>query len=239
MTVIESNCSDLYYSSILMMLMVIGRARKPDAEYLLVTERGRGTAQRDEINRMREDLMNDAIRRIDVMNMTDFRQCVEKHQKDAKLTRNLTSLGEKMQKDQRRRRPSGGLHRLLCVKCSTLVCLSIDIRRVEEVHHVVIDDKLKSVARYMEYRSPVKFGEFDQRGKLKCRNCDQDWGVVARYSKVLFPVLKLANFVLEDECNQRKCYKQWKKVPFTVSELTEEDMQNLERNGIQLVPLNY
>lgn len=213
----------------------VGRARKPGAEYILVTELGRGAAQRDEINRMREDLMNDAIRRIDNMPMADFSRSVRKHQQDARLARQLAMLGERRKMKQRSSRQPGGLHTLLCTKCSTLVCLSSDIRRVEDVHHVVIDEKLKTVANMRKYSTATKYGEFDTRGKLTCRKCHIDWGVVAHYSGVLFPVLKLTNFVLEDENGHRKCYKKWKEVPFTVDKLTPEDLLRLEDEDIELV----
>ena len=212
-----------------------GRARKPGAEYMLVTELGCGAAQRDEINRMREDLMNDAIRRIDRMDMADFTRQVRKHQHDAKLTRQLSMLGKQRELAQRNRRQPEGMHRLLCSRCSTLVCISLDIRRVENVHHVVIDEHLKTVASMRRYPKAAKHGDFDTRGKLNCRKCDKDWGVVAHYNNVLFPVLKLTNFVMEDDNGQRKCYKKWKDVPFHVEELSAEDIQRLHEEDIELI----
>ena len=217
--------------------MILGRARKTGAECLLVTEQGSGMTERDELNKIRVDMMNDAIRAIDNMSDDDFHGRVEEYKKEARQKREIDSLGDRA---RQRMMPTGSDYTLLCMKCNAFVCFSSEVRRIERSHHVVLAEEFRELALVKKHHRPHNYGDFSKMGKLHCAKCDHDWGVVARYKNVHFPVLKASSFALEN-ANGRivDCYKKWKDVPFTVSALTAEDFQSLVDRGIELVTLDF
>lgn len=73
---------------------IAGRARADNAEYHLVAERGRGTIERDEANRLREDMMNEAVRFIGNMDEETFQRKTRELQEKAKVERDMAALGK-------------------------------------------------------------------------------------------------------------------------------------------------
>ena len=213
----------------------LGRARRAGAKYVLLTEEGSGTAERDELNRIREDMMEDAIRRIDSMDLDDFQQRVKSYQEEAKRNRVMELLGKQAQMRMKRARPVDDDYTLSCSKCHAFACFSSDIHRIEKSHHVVISEDFKELAHVKKHHRPNNYDGMNKMGKLHCGKCDKDWGVVVRYKNVFFPVLKLSDFVVEDANGRPDCYNKWKDVPFVVSELTAEEMRLLAVEGRELV----
>ena len=219
--------------------MLLGRARKKGAEYLLVTEEGSGMMERDEMNKIRVDMMNDAIRAIDNMSSDEFHQRVAEYQEEARQTREIDAIGTRALAERRRARPTGGDYTLLCMKCDAFVCFSSEIHRIEKCSHVVLTEDFKELALVKKHHRPMNYDGFNKMGKLHCVRCDHDWGIVARYKNIHFPVLKAEMFSFEDANGRRDCYRKWKDVPFTVSALTTEDLQLIVTRGTDLVTLDF
>jgi len=206
---------------------------------MLVTGEGSGIAEKDELNKIREQMMDDAIRKIVNMDVDNFEKRVKDFQKDAKQKRELDILGKQAQMARKQARPAGDDHILRCMKCDELVCFSSDIRRIQKSHHVVVDVDFKDRAHVKKHHRPIEYDEMRKMGKLHCGKCDKDWGVVVRYRNVNFPVLKLSEFAVEDANGRRSWYKKWKEVPFEVNELTPEEMHAVVGEGKELVTVNF
>ena len=200
---------------------------------------GSGTAERDELNKIREQMMDDAIRNIVKMDVDNFEKRVKHFQKEAKQRRDMDLLGKQAEMARKQARPAGEDHKLLCMKCDKLVCFSSDIRRIQKSHYVVVDVGFKDRAHVKKHHRPMEYDEMRKMGKLHCGECDKDWGVVVRYLNVYFPVLKLSEFAVEDANGHRRFYKKWKEISFKVNELTPEEMQAVVGEGKELVTVNF
>lgn len=81
---------------------------------------------------------------------------------------------------------------LRCIKCDQLAANSVDIKKIQDSHHVIIDP---SVRDRIEIRPHPKSKElsknFATTGKIYCSKCKLDWGIMAIYKNVPFPVIKV------------------------------------------------
>lgn len=57
---------------------------------------------------------------------------------------------------------------------------------------------------------------FNMTGKISCKNCKLEWGVMALYRKAPVPVIKISSFILQDQAENRMKCKKWKDCPFQV-----------------------
>ena len=121
---------------------------------------------------------------------------------------------------------------LHCIKCDEFVCYSFDLRKIEDAHHTVVSDDFSTKADMREYPGEGQaygpMGDFVHTGKLYCGMCRREkgeWGIMAKYKGVPYPVLKITSFLLVDVDGKKVHCKHWKKVPFKVNKLTGEDIK--------------
>jgi hypothetical protein len=59
------------------------------------------------------------------------------------------------------------------------------------------------IFRYKDYiiirphPAPKKFENFELTGKIYCKHCHWEWGVMGVYKKVPFPIIKISSFVID------------------------------------------
>lgn len=170
---------------------------------------------------MREAKMNDAIKKVQEKILHDkdmFMSEVKQIQRGDKRRRDLEKLMKKTVK-----RTSQFV--LRCGKCSNYICMSSDIKKIQDAHHAVINEEVKncittprSTAKRID--SLITIGV----GKVKCKNCGQELGNITIHKSAEFPVLKIGNFLVADSAAKTNVYKKWKSVPFSPEALTEEDL---------------
>ncbi len=71
---------------------------------------------------------------------------------------------------------------------------------------------------------PKKFEKFELTGKVLCKKCGLEWGVMGVHKKISFPILKLQQFICFYGDQYRERFKCWKDVPFTISQLGTDDL---------------
>lgn len=71
-----------------------------------------------------------------------------------------------------------------------------------------------------------------QQGKLHCKECGLDWGIVAQHSGTTFPVIKIDSFTVVDEVGRRDAPKKWKNTNFRVEELSQEELLQYRRRAL-------
>lgn len=202
-----------------------GRARKDNAKYVLVAERGRGASEKEEKNAIREEMMKKAINEFQSLGFQERKSSICKLQREALISKSWSENGKQMSKDLRGDHLMDQEFELRCIKCDQLAANSVDIKKIQDSHHVIIDP---SVRDRIEIRPHPKSKElsknFATTGKIYCSKCKLDWGIMAIYKNVPFPVIKVSSFVVKSGSSQTS-YKQWKQVPFSVATLTLDDLR--------------
>jgi len=94
---------------------------------------------------------------------------------------------------------------------NNIVCVSCFFRYKERV---VIEP----------HPEPKKFENFELSGKIFCRVCHWNWGVMGVYKKVPFPIINIEGFVVINPDRRRDKYKRWKEVPFDVEPIRPDDL---------------
>lgn len=125
-----------------------------------------------------------------------------------------------------------------CQKCSKYICMSNEVRKIQNAHHACICDDIKE--RVLGQRLPrPQFEDVDLKcavGKLLCRSCGSDLGNISIYKNAQFPILKIEGLLMEDNMGRRDVKKKWKSVPFLVKEITAEDISQRAR-GEKLIDM--
>lgn len=172
---------------------------------------------------MREAKMNDAIKKVQekiLHNKDMFMLEVKQIQRGDKRRRDL----EKLMKKTVTRTSEFVLR---CGKCSTYICMSSDIKKIQDAHHAVINEEVRNCITTP--RSTAKrIDSFITTGvgKVKCKNCGKELGNITIHKSTEFPVLKIDKFLVADSAAKTNVYKRWKSVPFSPEALTEEDLAN-------------
>ena len=171
---------------------------------------------------MREAKMNDAIKKVQEKILHDkdmFMSEVKQIQRGDKRRRDLEKLMKKTVK-----RTSQFV--LRCGKCSSYICMSSDIKKIQDAHHAVINEEVRNCITTSRSNALLHIDTFITSGvgKVKCKTCGQELGNITIYKSAEFPVLKIDKFLVADSAAKTNVYKRWKSVPFSPEALTEEDL---------------
>ena len=204
----------------------LGRARAEQGQYVLLAERGRGAAKKDRFNKFQETLMEEAINVINNYSPRRIREEVRAIQKKTLIERQAARQASLINKSLKQGQLLQGDFTLRCEKCDNFCALSNSIRKVEDAHHVVLDKDFINQIDVRPYPTPKKFQTFEVKptGKIFCKKCNSDWGIMALYKKVPFPVIKISSFIIIDERDKRMRCKQWKMVPFQVMKIQDAEL---------------
>lgn len=201
-----------------------GRGRAEGAEYVVIGGTGTRTIEKEQVNLMREQTMELAIKRIKMMDPKEFADRVLEYQKE--ILMEWTRLErETKRKGQRSRTTREEACVLRCKKCDHFVCLSTDVRKIQDSHHVVIDLNLLKIVRIKSYPNPDKHNDFDNIGQLFCKECNKDWGIQGLHKGAKFQILRISAFVVVNPDQSRETFRKWKDVRFGVSALTNDELQ--------------
>ncbi|WAR22444.1 DHX58-like protein, partial [Mya arenaria] len=152
-----------------------GRARAENSLYYVIAEEGSWILEKEERNFRCEKLMEKIV--------PDLQLFIEDPANF--WERELLDIQEKMKREEERQAQQRAVHmattgaRFECFNCSSLICLSDDIRVIKGAHHVIIDEEakrrliLKKGATDFEEPEGAKYG-----GVLLCANeeCQRQLG---------------------------------------------------------------
>ena len=181
-------------------------------------------------------MQQEAINYINEMSEQAFLAHIQKHQKEADIERRMQKTQTKAKKDMRdalRRRGQDFIFR--CFKCDAFAVLSDDIKVVQSAHHVINDLSFNKERVIIEpMPRPEKFGEWEHRYKIYCKECKFYWGVQALYRTIKFSVIKIENFVVNTPHGDKQRYKKWKECPFFIERLSVEDLDRHAAASIEI-----
>ncbi|XP_040295184.1 interferon-induced helicase C domain-containing protein 1 isoform X2 [Bufo bufo] len=194
------------------MVQARGRARAEESAVVLVASRSSGAIDHDSVNVYRENLMHKAIQKVQTMDPKIFAEKIQEFQKQTIVERKV-----KKKKDlQKVYQKNPGKVTFWCIKCQSLVCSGLDIRVIEDMHHVVLDQKFKK--RYKKWENKTlqeKFADYQTNGEIICNNCGRPWGTIMVHKGTEVPCLKICNFVIkyEDEKMTKDTLDVWRDLP--------------------------
>jgi hypothetical protein len=87
--------------------------------------------------------------------------------------------------------------------------------------------RYKDYIKIRPHPAPKKFENFELTGKIYCKHCHWEWGVMGVYKKVSFPIIKISSFVIDIVGKPQQLCKKWKEVPFKVSPLSPSDLAKM------------
>jgi len=86
-------------------------------------------------------MMQRAIEAIDEWSPDEIQKRIRKFQKEARIEREMANRGRRINKQLKQAQFLGGDYEIRCHKCDAFAAKSADIRKIEDSHHVIIDDK--------------------------------------------------------------------------------------------------
>ena len=99
-------------------------------------------------------------------------------------------------------------------------------RAIELTHHFCIDPEFKKKYEIGNLKKKKKFEDMETINSVLCGGCGKEWGVQCLWKGVdTVALMQIKNFkLLRKGSSTGSCLtpKQWKDVPFEVSEPTEE-----------------
>ena len=119
-----------------------------------------------------------------------------------------------------------------CLNCSKFICMSSDVRVIQDSHHIVVNEDANERLFSIRGRKPVAFKEdFISRGAIFCGNkqCQSNLGGICEYRRVEFPLIVIKKFLIEDKSGENDYVNQWKKAKFHMKELDLEDLKSVVR----------
>ena len=202
-------------------LSFTGRARAPNSKYFVITGKGSQIADKEEKNAKQEELMNVAVIALEKY-ITRNRQVFGIQQQKLQFT---AKLKRDMKETRRRERLVDGDFELQCYHCSSFICMSSDVKKIQGVHHVCIADDIRERVNFA--RSPLpQFEESDIKmdGATTCKNCQHPLGGVCDYKSIEFPLFKIRYFRVVDMNGKGSHHKKWKGVSFKVEDIEVNDL---------------
>jgi len=207
-----------------------GRGRAEDSDYIVMGDHRRGAIQKEELNKIRECMMNKAILTVKQMPHEKRENEIVKIQKEAIIERKMNEVGKRL-KAKSRPRESPDIWELRCEKCDEIGCLATDIRVFNNTHHMVLDDAFVDRVVIERHPNPKNIDDMVMTDKIFCKKCHTSWGIRVIFKGVKFCLIKISSFVIINVIrHSRDTYKKWKNAPFYVNDLTAEEMRDYSKN---------
>ncbi|KAL4231411.1 Interferon-induced helicase C domain-containing protein 1 [Mactra antiquata] len=203
-----------------------GRARAQDSRYYVVTEENSKIAQKEEKNARLEILMKQIVPHLQVY--------IEDHpniwENELRVIQLQKMYEERDKAQQRLDALTPDIKTLHCLNCDKFICFSADIRRIQQSHHIVINEDIKS--RIIMQRNPYpKFMEDELKydGDTFCGNpiCQHKLGGVCEYKHVEFPLISIKQFRVKEKDGSSERFKQWKKASFIPEPFTLDNLRDV------------
>ncbi|XP_075267481.1 antiviral innate immune response receptor RIG-I isoform X2 [Opisthocomus hoazin] len=208
-----------YFGNVIKMIQVRGRGRAKDSKCILVTSKTE-VVESERHNRYKEEMMNEAIEKLQNWDESTFARKVHDLQMKEKILRDY-------RKNETRPKIVQGKKNLLCGKCKAYACSTDDIRVIKESHHIVLGDAFKE--RYITklHTKKAQFDCFVKKSKMHCQNtnCQHDWGIIVKYKTFdNLPVIKIKSFVVENvDTGTQMDFQKWRNINFSLKNFDVEE----------------
>ncbi|XP_065940807.1 antiviral innate immune response receptor RIG-I-like isoform X2 [Magallana gigas] len=124
---------------------------------------------------------------------------------------------------------------LKCLKCNEYLCLSSELKKIKSQYACISQDFKDHV--FFKTSDKITYEDKDIKvgvGKIMCKKCHVNLGNIAFYQEIYFPLLHVKAIKIEDDMKKGDHLKLWKMVEekyFTVSPLSDEDLEKISESG--------
>ncbi|CAG5115395.1 unnamed protein product [Candidula unifasciata] len=181
---------------------------------------------RENMNKRRAELMKNAIESIRKMSLHEFQTAIERHQKDLFEAMLSATLAQQIE-----RRELVQPFEIVCSLCRKVSVCNTEMRTIYQKYRVSIDGNLLRKIQIVSM-PPKPMDELFFVGKVKCmgetepgKKCFNPLGSMIKYKDIHFVAIGIDNVVFKtDNLSELRKFKQWKKVPYSVDEITDDDI---------------
>ncbi|XP_053114427.1 ATP-dependent RNA helicase DHX58 [Hemicordylus capensis] len=197
------------------MMQARGRARAPDSLYSVLVNAYSKEVVREKRNEILEVVMERAIEWVQRLPEHEYRQKIADLQHKAVIGLIMRDT----EREQHRRLHNPDHVRFHCRNCNEAVFHGSDLRLVEKMHRVNINQnfRLYYKASPGHVAIPCEFKDWRPGSSISCSKCGQAWGMEMIFNVITLPNLSIKNFVVETPDGTRT-FKQWSKVTFDIKE---------------------
>ncbi|XP_064630220.1 antiviral innate immune response receptor RIG-I-like isoform X2 [Lineus longissimus] len=193
-----------------------GRARQLDSRYAVVATEGSGKVRKEQINQVREIMMNSAALEVSQMPRDVLKERILKIQ-EAELAKHRREA-----EDLRKRPFVTDEYDLLCKACRVFVTNSADLRVRNKTQHTTIQDGFKDLYVKEPAKKLITVADFISKYDIFCsaEKCKKKWGKLATVLGIEIPVLSPENFAFMLKTSGQCCtdITRWKNFPYTIPE---------------------
>ncbi|XP_062610169.1 antiviral innate immune response receptor RIG-I-like, partial [Saccostrea cucullata] len=200
-----------------------GRGRAEDSKFVILASEDTNTIKKAELNLIKESWMNKAIASVREELSRDkdaVLRRVREIQHEAKIARDIAL------KNRKAAQANLGEFKITCKSCRNFICMSTDIKKIENAHHAAINEDILEnvnvIASIPDYEDEnMSCGA----GKIFCKKCGNPIGNITIYKNAQFCILKCEYLNMIDSAGNGVSKKRWKQVPFFVPPLTPADLE--------------
>ncbi|XP_052763808.1 interferon-induced helicase C domain-containing protein 1-like [Mya arenaria] len=216
----------LHVTNEIVRLQSRGRARAENSKYFVIAEKGSPTLDKEQKNKRCEEIMNEIV--------PELQEYLEKPENNwekemLEMQKVIKDKEDQMQRE-RTDNMSDDACEFQCMKCSSLICLSEDIRTIEGRHHIVINIEVNGRLK-LKRGKPKFFGPDEPQvgGKIFCMksDCQNELGTLCTYKDIVFPLIRLKLVRVVNKNGDGNKYKQWKQLTCRIQELSDDKFCSL------------
>ncbi|XP_070543813.1 antiviral innate immune response receptor RIG-I-like [Ptychodera flava] len=197
-----------------------GRNRTMGGKTVLLAGHHTRIIKQEEMNIIRELMMYKAIDEIRGMPQDEYVSSIKKMQENDQIDRLQQAEAEKTAKMLREKEGRGVSIKFLCGKCSAFACLATDFRALK-TNYVVTNTAFLDRIKTQPHAKPKQIDDlFYKEGKVFCKECMHDWGIMVKRKGSHYPMLKIRSFILE-RGGSRSIYRNWRDAPFVAEPLDD------------------
>ncbi|XP_061171542.1 antiviral innate immune response receptor RIG-I-like isoform X2 [Saccostrea echinata] len=200
-----------------------GRGRAEDSKFVILASEDTNTQKKAELNMIKESWMNKAIASVrEELNRDKdaVLRRVREIQHEAKIARDIAL------KNRKAAQANLGEFKITCKSCRNFICMSTDIKKIENAHHAAINEDIMENVNVM-----ISVPDYQDEnmscgaGKIFCNKCGNPLGNITIYKNAQFCILKCEFLNMIDSAGNGVSKKRWKQVPFFVPPLTSADLE--------------
>ncbi|WAR21338.1 DDX58-like protein [Mya arenaria] len=198
-----------------------GRSRRHDAS--TVTLGNEMLVEKDIVNVYKANLMYKAMDTFKKLDEHELEHKLDFYQKEeVRKQINKQDLLDAMKKCQ-----STDDMELMCVKCSKYICHMSGVRALPNNQHFVIIEEFPDKIDRKANQKRERYDGIVKKGKMFCKSCGQDWGMIADRNGYDLFVLKLDSLLFrQEDIDKIQDFQKWRFAP-KFTECTLEDIPKL------------
>jgi hypothetical protein len=202
----------------------------------VLTEEGSWIVEKAEKNKELEQIMNIVVEKL----QNEIGRNPNQWEEESLHIQELKKLQEEIKEKERLAKIRDDDMEMQCIHCAYFICMSSDLRKVQDSHHIILNQNVHKRLLSKRFPKPqfVEEEQFVERdGRIYCGNLDclRPLGTMFIYRRVEFPLVSKNNFRVIGKDVLDPTFKKWKDVPFEIMPFTLDDLRIVVRQRRSLL----